>query len=125
MERLMLPPTPILLTQNLHQTNDRLRFWLDSLAPEHAQPAPATPEQMAGFLSELLRAGEWLRSGLPQGKNPDLQTELCEYRMNVERLRELLPSIHRQLLSERSRLEAARAQVESAGEWARVSRQTL
>jgi hypothetical protein len=121
----MIALTSVLLAQNLHQTNDRLHFWMDSLVSNHGHPALATPEQMAGFLSELLRAGEWLRAGLPLEKGPELQTELGEYRKNVERLRELMPSIHRQLLRERSRLEAARAQLESAGEWARVSRQTL
>ena len=122
---MIAPLTSALLAQNLHQTNDRLHCWMDSLVSDHGHPVTATPEQMAGFLSELLRAGEWLHAGLPQEKGAELQTELGEYRKNVERLRELLPSIHRQLLNERSRLEAARAQVESAGEWARVSRQTL
>jgi hypothetical protein len=121
----MLPLTPILLAQNLRRSSDRLRFWMDNLVPDHAQPTPATPEQMAGFLSELLRAGEWLQSGLPPEKDPELQTALVEYRKNVERLRELLPSIQRHLLSERARLEASRTQVESAVEWARASRQTL
>jgi hypothetical protein len=117
--------TPMLLAQNLHQSSDRLRFWMDSLFPDQGRPVTATPEQMAGFLSELLRAGEWLRSGVPQEKNFELQAALDEYRKNVDRLRELLPSIHRQLLSERARLEAARFQVESAVAWARGTHQTL
>jgi hypothetical protein len=40
-------------------------------------------------------------------------------------LRDLLPSLHRQLLAERSRLEAQRSRVQSAAQWARASRQTL
>jgi hypothetical protein len=115
---------PDLLAQNLHETNSRLGLLLDSFAPDRAQPRPATPQQMASLLSELMRAGEWLR-GMPSGKDAAVETELCEYRKNVERLRELLPSIQTALLGERARLEQERARVESAAAWARSSRQTL
>jgi hypothetical protein len=113
------------LAQNLHDTNRRLRFWLDSLVPEQATAGAATPQQMAGLLSELLRAGEWLRAGLPQERDSELETELGNYRRNVERLRELLPFIQRVLLREKARLETERARVECAAEWARGSRRTL
>ncbi len=113
------------LAQNLHETNRRLRFWLDSLVPDRARPGAATPQQMAGLLSELLRAGEWLRAGLPREKGPELETELGNYRRNVERLRELLPFIQALLLREKARLETERARVECAAEWARGSRSTL
>ncbi len=113
------------LAQNLHDTNHRLRFWLDSLVPDQAPPGGATPQQMAGLLSELLRAGEWLRAGLPQERDPELEAELGNYRRNVERLRELLPFIHALLLREKARLETERARVECAAEWARGSRRTL
>ncbi len=115
------------LAQNLHETNRRLRFWLDSLFPEQEPPSAAKPQQMVGLLSELLRAGEWLQRGLPleQKRDPELEVELDHYRRNVLRLRELLPSIHRILLREKARLEAERAQVECAAEWARGSRRTL
>ncbi len=116
------------LAQNLHETNSRLGFWLEGLRPRDQQ-APsenraATPEQMAGLLSALMRAGEWLRR-LPAVREPELELELSKYRRNVERLRELLPSIHDTLLRERARLEGERVRLESATEWARGSRQTL
>ncbi|MFZ0954991.1 MAG: hypothetical protein WAN60_01510 [Candidatus Sulfotelmatobacter sp.] len=115
------------LAQNLQGTNRRLRFWLESLFPGRESPSAATPQQMAGLLSELLRAGEWLRRGLPQEQERDaeLQSELGHYRRNVLRLRELLPSIQKVLLHEKARLEAERARVECAAEWARGSRRTL
>ena len=119
---------PDRLVHDLHEANSRLCFWLESLAPGDASPSAevhaATPQQMTGLLSELMRAGEWLR-GLPPEKDPALEHELSDYRRNVERLRELLPLIHRTLLQERARLEQQRARVESAAEWARRSRQTL
>jgi hypothetical protein len=115
------------LAQALHETNSRLRSSLDHL-PDSASPAalprPATPQQMAELLSELRIAGQWLRT-VPAEKTPRLEQELREYRKNVERLRELLPSIHGALLRERARLEQERARVRSAREWVDRSRQTL
>ena len=116
------------LLQNLRDTNRRLSFWLDGmLAPHNGQPAVATPEHMAALLSELLRAGAGFRAEpiSAKGNNPDLDRELETYHGNVERLRDLLPSIHNQLLAERSRLEVQRSRLRTAAEWARASRQTL
>jgi hypothetical protein len=115
------------LVENLRETNHRLSFCLDSMVAKHGQPALATPEHMAGLLSELLRTGAGLRAEPTpaKGDDPDLHRELEKYRCNVERLREFLPAIHGQLLVERARLEAQRARVRSAAEWARASRQTL
>jgi predicted nucleic acid-binding Zn-ribbon protein len=76
------------------------------------------------LLSELLRAGEWLRAR-PEHRDAELEHELSEYRKQVERLRSLLPFIHRALLRERARLEQERERVQAAAEWARGSRQTL
>lgn len=114
------------LLLNLRETNRRLSFWLDSMVAPREQPV-ASPEQMAGLLSELLRAGTWLRAEpLPTpGADADLNLELERYRGNVERLRDLLPTIQTQLLAERARLEAQRARVQSAAQWARASRQAL
>ena len=122
-----MPATPELV-RTIRDTNARLRFWLDSLAPDPAQPGPppqsaASPQQMAGLLSELMSTGQWLRA-LPE-KDALLVKELSEYRKNVERLRAVLPSIHVALLRERARLEQERARVESAAAWASGSRQTL
>ena len=131
-----------ILAQNLRETNARLGFWLDSLVADSASSPPqaraASPQQMAELLSELMRAGVWLRD-LPASGNsvagkkdkkadlPDraVEHELTQYRKHVERLRDLMPAIHSALLRERVRLEQERARVESAAEWARGSRQTL
>ena len=120
--------SPGQLTQELQETTRRLKFWLDSLAAssegtDAVLPVPM-PEQMSGLLSELLRAGEWLRAR-PQHRDAELERELSEYRKQVERLRTLLPFMHRALLSERSRLEKERERFNAAALWARGSRQTL
>lgn len=127
-----MPSLTMSRSQNLRDTNCRFRFWLDSMLARQGRPTVATPEHispelMAGLLSELLRAGAGLRAEpLPaKGTDAEWDRELDEYRGNVERLRDLLPSIHRQLLAERARLEAQRTRVRSAAEWARASRRTL
>lgn len=113
--------------QTFHETNRRLRDWLDRLRPERGGLGAAAPEHITALLSELSRAGAELRSEpLPaKGIDPELDKELEQYRRHVELLRELMPSIHNQLLVERTRLEAQRARMRSAAEWARASRQTL
>lgn len=119
---------PTELAENLHEINGRLRAVLDSLSCNATHPTlsprAATPQQMAGLLSELMRAGQWLRA-LPSDRGPALEQELNSYRTNVERLRTVLPSIHTMLLRERSRLEQERARVHMAAAWATGSRQTL
>jgi hypothetical protein len=123
-----MPQPSTNLAQQMHETNCRLSSWLDSLPVQPAlpalQPRAATPQQMSWLLSELLHAGEKLRT-LPREKDAGLERELSVYRANVERLRALLPSIHSTLLRERARLEQERSRVESAAEWMRRSRQTL
>lgn len=121
-----MPSLALSRSQQLRETNHRMRFWLDSMLAQ-GPPSLATPEHMAALLSELLRAGAGLRAEPlpPKGVDPELDAELDEYRRHVERLRELLPFLHRQLLAERARLEAQRTRVRSAAEWARASRQTL
>jgi len=114
--------TPI--AQGLHEANSRLNHWLSVLAPAHAEPVLATPEHMAGLLADLMRAGEWLRSGISRENDPELDHELTEYRTHIERLRQLLPAIQGQLLTERARIEAERAHLEAASAWARTCRRT-
>lgn len=115
------------LLQILRETNCRLSLWLEGMFAHDGHPVVATPEHMGALLSELLRTGEGLRSKptCAKGNDPELDEELQKYRSNVEHLRDLLPSIHGQLLAERSRLEHQRARMKSAAEWVRTSRQTL
>jgi hypothetical protein len=122
-----MPSLALSRTDALRETNQRLRHWLDCMITRRGQLTAATPDRITALLSELSRAGAELRAQpIPAtGTDPELDRELELYRRHVERLREILPSIHSQLLVERARLEAQRARVLSAAEWARASRQTL
>lgn len=115
------------LVLTLRETNHRLLHWLDCTVTERGPISSVTPDHITALLSELVGVGAQLRMHpLPaKGTDPELESELERYRRNVERLREVLPSIHSQLLVERARLEAQRARMQSAAEWARASRQTL
>ena len=121
-------PSLVPLVDEFHEINQHLEFWLNTLRNPTSRPdlpaRPATPEQMNGLLSELMRAGERLR-GLPAERNDALEHEMTRYRSQVERLHALLPSIHSGLLRERARLEQERERLNSAAQWARGSRQTL
>ena len=119
---------PDLLSSDLHETNLRLGSILDNLRSGSSalsgETRAITPQEMATLLSELMRAGQWLRA-CPNQADPALEEERRVYRQLVERLRGLLPSIHAALLRERARLERERERVCSASAWARGSRQTL
>lgn len=120
----MPPLAPEALAENLRVTNTRLRLLLDSLKADTENRPPVNPQQMAGLLSELMQAGQWLRD-LPPERNFILENELNEYRVQMEHLRKILPAIQSALLRDRARLEQERARVRSAAAWARSSRQTL
>jgi hypothetical protein len=115
------------LLQDLRDVNRRLRVHLESIAIRQQNARAVTSQQMSALLSELLSVGAGFRAQpLPvPGNDLELDGELREYRRQVERLRDLLPSIHRELLAERARIELQRARMQSAAEWARASRQTL
>ncbi len=110
---------------DVHEANSRLTFWLNSLVLSRADTPAVTPEQMAALLSELMRAGEWMRNGQPQSRTRDVEETIREYRGQLERIRDLLPTIHRQLLAERARIESERSRVKCAAAWAQASRRTF
>jgi hypothetical protein len=116
------------LIESLRAANRRLSFQLDSIsARQETRPWVMSPETMATLLSDLLSAGAGLRAQPlpPRGNDQDLDRELDEYRRHVERLRDLLPCIHRALSMERARIEVRRSRLMAVAEWARASRQTL
>jgi uncharacterized membrane protein YccC len=104
--------------QALEDANRKLDLLLKVLQPAR-DACPIRAEHMAAVLAEVLRVGEWLRAGLANRKDGRIPAELDQYRRHLEQLRQLLPGVHAQLLTERSRLEAERSHLESAAAWAR------
>lgn len=113
---------------NLEETTARLRTWLDQFLPRtETNGLPARiirPDEILFLLSELMRAGEWLK-GAPQPRDPQAEQQISEYRTQIERLRRLLPNLQSSLLAERARLENERERVHAASRWTHTSRQTL
>ena len=104
--------------QSIEDTNRNLDSLIEIL--RRAQKSfSVTPEHMATLLAEVLRAGEWLRSGLARNAQGRMADELARYCLRLEQLRHLLPTLHAQLLTERSRLQAEKKHLEATATWAR------
>ncbi len=89
-----------------------------------ASPGLLTPEQISELLSDLMRAGQCMRT-MSSGSNEELARAVGACRAQVERLREMLPTIHSALLRERARLATERERLTSIGAWAQASKQSL
>lgn len=105
----------------LQQAAMRLRAMLDAL--EGPISRVLTPEQMSELLSQLMHAGQCMRAS---GQPPvaEVSAAISSYRVEVERLRALLPSIHSALLRERARLAHEQERLRSITAWAQTSQQT-
>ena len=104
--------------QSIQDTNQRLDVLIEILRPKQ-DSFSVTPEHMAALLAEVLRAGEWLRAGLAHNAEGRTADELEGYRLRLEQLRLLLPTLHAQLLTDRSRLRAEKNHLEATAAWAR------
>ena len=113
-------------TESLRYANGNLRAGLARLLPGPSASAPLHAKDLSSLLSLLLRASDCLR-GIPPNAVPDaqLEKEISEYRSTVEQLAEVLPRIHGKLLTEKARLEIARAHVAATAAWAQASHNTL
>jgi hypothetical protein len=119
----MMPPDRL---ETLHQVNDSLRSALIDLRPEQRHCSTITPEHFSDLLSEILRAAECLRRTPAQSETAAALTqESLEYHTNLERLRDLLPELHGNLLAEKSRLETAQTHIAAAAAWAQGSSRTF
>jgi len=106
------------------EVNRKLTQFLDTLQPTRASHS-VTPEQMSAVFAELVRVAEWKRAGAAQHAQGPLAEELSRYHRLLEQLRQVLPSLHARLLTERSRLQAERTHLDAASAWARsLTRQT-
>jgi hypothetical protein len=117
-------PTDTVAT--LRVANASLRAGLTRLQLEQNASAPLRPEDLSSLLTKLLRNADCLRS-MPADSAPDAELEkaISEYRSTLEQLAHILPRVHGQLLTEKARLEIARAHVTATAAWAQASKKTL
>lgn len=113
-------------TATLRIVNGNLSARLARLSPELNPSALLHPEDFSSLLTALLQARDCLR-GIAPGSAPDAELEkvIFEYRNTVEQLAQILPRIHGKLLTEKARLEIARAHVIATAAWAQTSQNTL
>lgn len=107
------------VSQDLHSINDYLREALARWRNAPGDPSALQPDALTPLLAKLNSAAELLK-GIVASDPADLelQKEISDYRSNVEKLQELLPLIHNRLLSEKARLESARAHLAAVAAWA-------
>ena len=112
-------------TESLRLANTKLRAGLARLQPE-LNSAAVTPEDLADLLAALLCAADlWRVIALESVPDAELEKVTAEYRTNVEQLAQILPRVHERLLTEKARLELARAHVMAATAWAQASIKAL
>jgi hypothetical protein len=102
----------------IEEVNRKLAQFVDLLQSKPGS-SPLTAEHMAAVLAEVVRMGEWMRPGQSENAQGPLAEPLNRYRALLEQLQQLLPCLHAQLLTERSRLQSERAHLDAAAAWAR------
>jgi hypothetical protein len=122
----MMPPDGL---ETLRQGNEQLRSALLRLRPERAHCAAIQPQEISGLIRQFAQAAE--RLGRLAGQSDDaaqaaaFEEEKSEFYRNLETLKRFLPDLHVRLLAEKSRLEAARHNLEAAASWAQARIRTL
>lgn len=110
----------------LSLANTKLRARLARWQSARNETSHLEAKYLSGLLAELLRTAGCLHS-IPADSAPDpeLEKAISEYRSTVEQLAQILPRIHGRLLTEKARLEIARAHVNATAAWAQASAKTL
>ncbi len=112
--------------QILRVINHNLRAGLARLQDTTDCYPALEPAEFTDLRAELLRARDCLGESDPKSAaDPQLDKEISEYRSHVEQLAKVLPSISGRLLTEKARLEAARAHLARTAAWARANKKTL
>jgi len=112
--------------QTLRAVNQNLLAGLARLRGGPDCSAAIAPMELAGLLAEVVRATDCLRRrDVHASADPELEHEISEYRSHLEQLAKVLPSVSGRLLTEKARLQAARAHVTKAAAWAQARAKTL
>jgi hypothetical protein len=126
MEWLMAAPLA-----TLRQINQNVRSALVRFQPETQRCSAIAPRELSDLLAELIRA----RQCLETGKRPmaaetldyrnEFAAQVREYRINLEKLKHILPDFQSRLLTEKARLQKAQLHAAAAAAWAGASEKTL
>ncbi len=86
--------------------------------------SPVQASDLQDLLAELLRTSGCLRTG-EQPTGTELESEIADYRTNLESLAKVFPSVQGRLLAERARIQIEQSHIAARKAWAEASRRTL
>ena len=110
----------------LQQANTSLRSALLRFRSEQEHCSSITAEDFSSLLSKIVHAADCVQhQPAPPEAAEAVERATLEYRINLEKLRDILPELQGNLLAEKSRLETAQAHIASAAAWARGSTTSL
>ena len=109
--------------QSLISANARIRLLLAASQPPGSVGTIGSHE-ILGLAQDMAHIGQVVRELPPDIADSDFCREIVEYRTNVERLGQVLPSMQGWLLAEKARLHAARGQLAAAAAWAQACDKT-
>ena len=97
-----------------------------ALACTDSAGRPLDPAEIQKLMNRLQQIGKILEGGLlPNRHEPEMKAEMEKYMRNLEQLPPVLERVRNALLQRRARMEAEQAQVNAAGKWAAVYRDTV
>lgn len=85
-----------------------------------------SPSRFEALTKQLAKVGRLLGClAFDERKSLELEPEILLYKAHLERLQQLLPDIHRELLAHRHRLEAGRVNLQAVRAWAEALKGTV
>jgi hypothetical protein len=118
----MMPASAI---EVLRGVNQKLRVGLNRFRPEHASCLAIQPQELSELRQAIHHAAESMATLPTDLRNSELENEILQYKLNLEKLSLLLPSFQGRMLAERIRLETALKMVAGAAAWAQTSKKTF
>ena len=117
-----MPSTAI---EDIHCATQKVQGLIALVLPVSSTSSMIDAKLFAGLLESMGRANQWLGVRACEVREVDLEKEIAEYRQNLERLGQLLPTIQGKLLIEKARLQQARLHLEGAVAWTQARKKTL
>jgi len=115
------------LLQLLRDANEQIGAFLRDVAPDRGreQKAGARCPSITPLLWRLEEVGASLRGRQSDAaSDPELRSEMVQYRNNLNRLKPALEIVGRRLLDRRAELESQRHRLERVGQWAAATQTT-
>jgi multidrug resistance efflux pump len=105
--------------EHLRSASESIRRFVDNAEADGEAGLRSASEDISRISEQLATVGQMLSDGsLRSNKSDNIDTELQDYRANLERLRATLTVIEERLRSEREILLQKRQHLSAVGRWA-------